>query len=105
MYAIVNISGKQHRVEEGKFIKTEKIEGEPGDKVEFSEVLCVKKDDSLLTGKPYLQNCKVLGQILEQGKENKITVFKYKPKKDYRRKQGHRQLFTKILIEEIRIAD
>ncbi len=105
MYAIVNIGGKQQRVEEGRFIKTEKISGEKGEKVEFNEVLAINKEGDMITGKPFIAGAKVVGKILEQGRENKITVFKYKPKKDYRRKAGHRQAFTRVLIEAIVVPE
>lgn len=103
MYAIIRVGGKQYRVEEGKFFKTEKLDGEKGDALEFSEVMAINKDGELITGKPYVEGAKVVGKILEQGKENKLTVFKYKPKKDYSRKSGHRQLYTKVLVERIEV--
>lgn len=103
LYAIIKIGGKQQKVEEGKYIKTEKIDGEKGDQVEIGEVLAVNRDGEMTVGKPYIDGAKIVGKIIEQGRDSKVTVFKYKPKKDYRRKTGHRQHFTKVLIEEIQV--
>ncbi len=100
MYAIIKLGGKQTRVEEGKFIKTEKLPGEKGTQVEFDEILLIKNDHTFV-GKPFVDGAKVIGKIIEQGRDNKVTVFKYKAKKDYRRKQGHRQAYSKVLIEKI----
>lgn len=100
MYAIIKTGGKQYRVEKGDVINVEKIV--PADKdqtdVTFEEVLLVNEDGNLLVGTPVVENYKVEGKILEQGKSEKVIVYKYKAKKDYRRKQGHRQPFTKVEI-------
>ncbi len=103
MYAIIKVGGKQTKVEEGKYIKTEKLEGEKGDKVEITEILAINKDGEMTVGKPFVEGAKIIGKIIEQGRESKVTVFKYKPKIDYRRKTGHRQSYTKVLVEEIQI--
>lgn len=105
MYAIIKVGGKQQRVEEGKYVKMEKLEGEKGDTVELTEVLAINRDGELTVGQPYVEGARIIGKILEQGRENKVTVFKYKPKLDYRRKSGHRQPFTKVLIEEIQVPE
>lgn len=101
MYAIIKTGGKQYRVEEGNIINIEKLKAQEEEQVEFNEVLVVSKDDELTIGTPVVEGAKVVGKVLEQGKDKKIIVFKYKAKKDYRKKQGHRQPFTRILIEKI----
>lgn len=101
MYAIIKTGGKQYRVEEGQFIKVEKLDLENGSAVVFDEVMMVSTDNDLKVGKPFVAGAKVTGKVLDQGKEKKILVFKYKPKKRYRVKTGHRQPFTKVLIEKI----
>ncbi|SHE35180.1 LSU ribosomal protein L21P [Caldanaerobius fijiensis DSM 17918] len=101
MYAIIQTGGKQYRVQEGDVLEVEKLNAEPNDVVEFNEVLAVSKDDNLQIGSPYVEGAKVQARVLEHGKGKKIIVFKYKPKKNYRRKKGHRQLFTRIEIQKI----
>lgn len=101
MYAVIETGGKQYKVQEGDIISVEKIESKEGDKIDFSKVLLVSKEDGLIVGKPYIEGAKVEGSVLEQGKGKKIVVFKYKAKKNYKKKQGHRQPFTKVKIEKI----
>ncbi len=101
MYAVIETGGKQYKVQEGDIISVEKIDSEEGDKIDFSKVLLVSKEDGLIVGKPYIEGAKVEGSVLEQGKGKKIVVFKYKAKKNYKKKQGHRQPFTKVKIEKI----
>lgn len=101
MYAVIETGGKQYKVQEGDIISVEKIESKEGDKIDFSKVLLVSKEDGLVVGKPYVEGAKVEGTILGQGKGKKIVVFKYKAKKNYKKKQGHRQPFTKVKIEKI----
>lgn len=101
MYAIIKTGGKQYRVEEGQIIKVEKLEAEAGSNVEFGEVLMVSSDNDMKVGSPLVEGAKVTGKVLEQGKDKKILVFKYKPKKRYRVKTGHRQPYTKVLVEKI----
>lgn len=100
MYAIIETGGKQYRVEEGRYIKIEKLDNEEGSNVEFDKVLMVK-DGELKVGKPYVDGAKVSGKVIEQGKDKKVVVFKYRAKKRYRKKTGHRQPYTKVLIEKI----
>ena len=100
MYAIINTGGKQYVVEEGKVISIEKLDVEEGAEVTFDEVLLVSGDDVKI-GQPNVAGAKVTGKVLEQGKERKIRIFKYKAKSNYRRRQGHRQPFTKVKIEKI----
>ena len=101
MYAVVASGGKQYRVQEGDTLRIEKIPGEIGAEVAFDQVLMVSNDDEVKVGQPVLDNVVVHGTIVEQGKGRKIIVFKYKRRKRYRRKQGHRQLFTAIKIGTI----
>lgn len=101
MYAIVETGGKQYMVKEGDTLFVEKLEANEGDIVTLDRVLAVSKDGSLNVGSPVVEGAKVEAKVLEQGKAKKIIVFKYKAKKDYRRKQGHRQPFTKVVIEKI----
>lgn len=100
MYAIIKTGGKQYVVEEGKVISIEKLDVEEGAEVTFDEVLMVSGDDVKI-GQPNVAGAKVTGKVLEQGKERKIRIFKYKAKSNYRRRQGHRQPFTKVKIEKI----
>ena len=100
MYAIIKTGGKQYVVEEGKVISIEKLDVEEGAEVTFDEVLLVSGYDVKI-GQPNVAGAKVTGKVLEQGKERKIRIFKYKAKSNYRRRQGHRQPFTKVKIEKI----
>ncbi|HZJ76067.1 MAG TPA: 50S ribosomal protein L21 [Oscillospiraceae bacterium] len=101
MYAIIETGGKQYRVKEGDTLLVEKLEANQGDLVTINNVLAVSKDGELTVGSPLIDNARVEAKVVEQGKSKKIIVFKYKPKKDYRKKQGHRQLYTKLVIEKI----
>ena len=99
MYAIVENGSKQYKVEVGSIVKFEKLSGEIGDKVELN-VLMVSDDKGIKVGKK-AEEFKAVGEIVEQGKDKKIIVFKYKAKKNERKKQGHRQPFTSVKILEI----
>nr|WP_092068684.1 50S ribosomal protein L21 [Dendrosporobacter quercicolus]NSL47189.1 50S ribosomal protein L21 [Dendrosporobacter quercicolus DSM 1736]SDL79800.1 large subunit ribosomal protein L21 [Dendrosporobacter quercicolus] len=101
MYAIIETGGKQYRVTEGDVVTVEKIEAGEGETVEFDRVLTVVKDGSVVLGKPVVTGAKVTAKVVAQGKAKKILVFKYKAKSNYRRRQGHRQPFTKLVIEKI----
>ncbi|QEK12035.1 50S ribosomal protein L21 [Crassaminicella thermophila] len=101
MYAIIETGGKQYRVQEGDTLFVEKIEANEGETVEFDKVLALSKEGKLSVGAPVVDGAKVSATVLENGKAPKIIVFKYKAKKDYRKKQGHRQPYTKIKIEKI----
>lgn len=101
MYAIIKTGGKQYKVAEGDLIFVEKLEGEEGDQVVFDQVLAVGNEGDLTIGTPLVSGAKVTGKITVQGKAKKILVFKYKAKSNYRRRQGHRQRFSKVAIEKI----
>ena len=103
MYAVVRTGGKQHRVTPGETVKVEKLEGEVGSTIELSEVLLVAGDaeGDLKIGAPLVDGAKVTGTIVAQARDTKILVFKMKRRKGYRRKQGHRQSYTEILVDKI----
>ncbi|MGP4074540.1 50S ribosomal protein L21 [Halobacillus sp. K22] len=100
MYAIIETGGKQVKVEKGQEIYIEKVNVESGDTVTFDKVLFVSGDDSKI-GAPYVEGASVTAKVEKQGRQKKLTVFKYKPKKNYKRKQGHRQPYTKLIVEDI----
>ncbi len=101
MYAIIETGGKQYRVQEGDSLYVEKLDVNEGDTVEFEKVLAISKDQQLTVGTPYVANAKVSATVVENGKHPKIVIFKYKSKKNYRKKKGHRQPYTKVKIEKI----
>ncbi|MEK6265619.1 MAG: 50S ribosomal protein L21 [Clostridium sp.] len=101
MYAVLYTGGKQYRVQEGDVLFVEKLNVEAETTVEFDQILAVGKEDGLVIGKPVVEGAKVVAKVLSQGKARKIVVFKFKRKLDYRKKQGHRQAYTKIQIEKI----
>ncbi len=102
MYAVIETGGKQYRVENGTLFDHELIDGvKAGDTVTFDKVLLVATDDGVRVGNPYLGDVKVTGEIREQERGEKLIVYKYKSKKGYRRKQGHRQSYMKTKITSI----
>jgi len=101
MYAVLATGGKQFRVKEGDVIYVEKLIAEVDSTVELNEVLAVGTDDGIKIGTPVVEGAKVIAKVAAQGKAKKVIVFKYKSKKDYRRKNGHRQPYTKLVIEKI----
>lgn len=101
MYAIFETGGKQFKVQEGETFTVEKLATEVGENVEITKVLALGKEGSIQVGKPYLENAKVVLKVVEHGKSKKILVFKYKPKKMYRRTRGHRQPYTKVVVDKI----
>jgi large subunit ribosomal protein L21 len=101
MYAIIETGGKQYRVQEGDALYIEKLDANEGDVVTFDRVLAVSGDDGLVIGSPVVSGATVSAKVEKHGKGRKIIVYKYKAKKNYRRKQGHRQPYTKVVIEKI----
>ena len=107
MLAIIKTGGKQYLVKKGDKIKIEKIDGKEDDEVNFTEVLLLvynplgSAEQKLEIGKPLIKNAKVIGKILKQSRGKKIIIFKYKPKKRYQKKAGHRQHYTEVEIKEI----
>jgi len=102
MYAVVNSGGKQYKVQQGQVLRVEKIPGDVGNPVTFERVLMFSDGENVSIGQPALEDVAVEGHIVEQGKAKKIIVFKYKRRKRYRRKKGHRQEFTAVFIDGIK---
>jgi len=101
VYAIIETGGKQFRVQEGDVLCVEKLTANVGDIVPVEKVLLLEKDGAVKVGTPLVSGAKAELKVLEHGKGEKIIIFKYKAKKNYRRKQGHRQPYTKVLVEAI----
>ncbi|HAO93624.1 MAG: 50S ribosomal protein L21 [Deltaproteobacteria bacterium GWB2_55_19] len=102
MHAVIKTGGKQYRVAEGDLLKVEKLEGEIGSTIEFPEVLAVGEGESIKIGAPIVEGATVKAEIVEHGKSKKVIIFKKKRRKGFAKKQGHRQLFTSIKIQEIK---
>ena len=102
MYAVVTTGGKQYKVEEGETLRVEKIAGDVGSSVTFDRVLMISDGETVSIGQPVLDDASVEGHIVEQGKSKKIIIFKYKRRKRYRRKHGHRQQYTAVKIDSIK---
>lgn len=101
MYAVVKTGGKQYRVQEGRPVKVDRLAGEPGDSVELGEVLLLADGDNVTVGAPTVSGARVIGTIREQGRDRKVVVFRYKAKTRARKKTGHRQHFTRVMIDDI----
>ena len=101
MYAIVKTGGKQYKVAQGDVLFGEELEANEGDVVTLDQVLAVAGENGLTVGSPVVEGATVTAKVVAQGKAKKVIVYKYKAKKDYRRKQGHRQPYTKLVIESI----
>ena len=104
MYAIIEACGKQYKVSKGDVVFFEKLDDEEGKKVKFDKVILISDDKKIEVGTPYVKGAAVEGKVVAHGKGKKIIVFKYKAKKNYRRKQGHRQPYTKVEITSIKMA-
>ena len=102
MYAVIETGGKQYKVEAGQELYIEKLNVEADDKVVFAKVLAVGGDDGIKVGSPYVKGAKVNAKVIKNGKAKKVTVFTYKPKKNEKRKMGHRQPYTKVSITDIK---
>jgi large subunit ribosomal protein L21 len=101
MYAVIETGGKQYRVNEGSRIRVEKCDAEVGGTIRIDKVLMVGRDDGPAVGAPYVDGASVSAKVLEHGKEDKVIVFKYRRKKNYRRFRGHRQRYTELAVESI----
>ncbi len=101
MYAIMECGGKQYKVAEGDTVRVELLNQDVDSNVEIAQVIAVEKDGKLEIGQPYVTGAKVACKVLEHGKAKKVIVFRYKPKKNERKKNGHRQPFTKLQVEKI----
>jgi len=104
MYAIFRALGKQFRAEKGKQLRLPLMHAEPGTKVTFDEVLLTSDGETVRAGTPLVKGALVKAQVVGEGKEPKIQVFKFKRRKNYRRKTGHRQRFTEIKITDVRVG-
>lgn len=102
MYAIIETGGKQYRVQEGDVIFVEKLPAEADEKVTFDKVVAIVNEDNSKFGTPTVKGASVEGKVLKNGKSKKVIVYKMRPKKNYRRKQGHRQPYTKVEISAIK---
>jgi large subunit ribosomal protein L21 len=101
MYAIISAGGKQYKVTEGESVSVERLSANVGEKVEF-DVIMLSGEAGTTAGTPFVKGAKVTGEVVVQGKEKKLTIFRYKPKKQVRKKQGHRQPFTLVKITAIK---
>jgi len=101
MYAVLKTGGKQYKVAEGDVIYIEKLGLSENETYTFNEVLAIGSDDGIKVGAPYVEGATVTAKALKEGRSKKIIVYKYKPKKGYHKKQGHRQPYTKVQIEKI----
>ena len=101
MFAVLSAGGKQYKVSQGDLIEVEKLESNTGDTVTLDQVLMIGEGENIEVGSPYVSGYKVSGEVVKQGKGDKIIVFKKKRRKNYRRKNGHRQLFTQLKITKI----
>ena len=103
MYAVIKSGGKQHKVAEGEILKVEKLKASEGDPIDITDVLLIEKDGEVTLGSPFIEGAKVTAKILRHGKDDKVTILKMKRRKDYRKKQGHRQNYSEIQIEQISV--
>ncbi|MFB3926092.1 MAG: 50S ribosomal protein L21 [Syntrophales bacterium] len=101
MYAVIRTGGKQYRISEGDLLEIEKIDGDAGTDITFEEVLLISKDGEIKVGTPLIPGAKVIGEILDQTKGPKLTIFKMKRRKGFRKKTGHRQKLTSLKIKAI----
>ena len=104
MYAVIETGGKQYRVAEGDTLYVEKLEGDVGDTVSFGRVLLIANGDDVSIGTPTVSGAEVTGEIVGHGRDKKVVVFKFKRRKDYRRRNGHRQGFTAVRISALKSA-
>ena len=103
MYAIIESGGKQYRITEGTRVRIEKVPGNADEQYRSADVLAVNDGERMLVGNPYVAGASVTGKIVAQGRARKVTVFKYKRRKDTKKKKGHRQAYTELVIEKIEV--
>ncbi|MDZ7665909.1 MAG: 50S ribosomal protein L21 [Desulfotignum sp.] len=103
MYAVIRTGGKQYKVQENQILKVEKLAGTEGSEIEFNDVLLYSDGETITLGNPVVENAVVRAHVVEQGRDRKKLVFKYKRRKGYRKMQGHRQQFTQIKIASISV--
>ena len=101
MYAVIENGGKQYKVAEGEKVKLEKFSGGEGDGVQIREILIFSDGNNTIIGNPYVDGAYVQGKVVSQGRAKKVIIFKYKRRKDYKKKNGHRQPYTELLVEKI----
>jgi large subunit ribosomal protein L21 len=101
MYAVIQTGGKQYRVQEGTYLKIEKLELGEGDSIEFDKILMIQSDDDIKIGLPYVEGGKVTATVLSQGRHDKIRIIKFKRRKHHMKQMGHRQYYTEIQITGI----
>ena len=101
MYAVIETGGKQYKVQEGQFLDVEKLPQAVGETIELDRVLLVSDDEQVQVGRPFIEDAKVLATVARQDKHRKVIIFKYRPRKRYRRTKGHRQPFTRLRIDKI----
>ena len=104
-YAVVQTGGKQYRVQPGDTVRVESVRGDQGDTIEFDQVLLISDGDKVVVGNPNVHGAKVTAEVVAQGRDDKIIVFKYKAKTRYRRKNGHRQPFTDLKVTGISVDE
>jgi large subunit ribosomal protein L21 len=101
VYAVIETGGRQYKVQEGQFVDVEKLPQVVGETIELDRVLLVSDGEQVQVGRPIIEDAKVLATVAQQGKHRKVIIFKYRPRKRYRRKKGHRQPFTRLHIDKI----
>ena len=102
MYAVISTGGKQYRVKEGSVLRVEKLNGAAGDKIEFDKVLLVGEGQEIKVGRPYVEGSSVEATVQSQGRSRKVDVIKFKRRKNYKRRHGHRQAYTEIRVTGIK---
>lgn len=101
MYAVIQTGGKQYRVKEGEFLKVESLVAEAGDTIEFDKVLLIQTDAGIQVGRPFLEGSKVTATVTTHGRHKKVNIIKFRRRKHYMKRQGHRQNFTEVKITGI----
>lgn len=101
MYALVEIKGKQYKAEKGALLKIDRVRGEKGENLEFESVLLLSDDNGVKLGAPFVSGAKVKAVVENHGRDDKVIVFKFKKRKDYRKKRGHRQQYSIVRVEDI----